>query len=108
MLRNARFIVGIRLHTENMSLEEAMDFFVREGYQPRQTAEMETKRGTSNPTYLYYTLGKLQIQKLRADVEAREGKAFRLQDFHDRFLQQGYPPIKLVRRAFLHDDSPTL
>ena len=108
LLRNARFIVGIRLHTENMSLEEAMDFFVREGYQPRQTAEMETKRGTSNPTYLYYTLGKLQIQKLRADVEAREGKAFRLQDFHDRFLQQGFPPIKLVRRAFLHDDSPTL
>ena len=108
LLRDARFIVGIRLHTEHMSLEEAIDFFVREGYQSRQTAEIETKRGTSNPTYLYYTLGKLQIQKLRADVAAREGKDFRLKDFHDRFLQQGFPPIRLVRRAFLHDDSPTL
>jgi hypothetical protein len=108
LLRDARFIVGIRLHTQRMPLEEAIGFFVSEGYQTRSTGEIETRRGTSDPTYLYYTLGKLQIQKLRADVAAREGKDFRLRDFHDRFLQQGYPPIKIVRRAFLGDDSPTL
>ncbi len=60
------------------------------------------------PTYLYYTLGKLQILKLRADLQAREGSNFRLKDFHDAFMQQGFPPIRIVRRALLHDDSPTL
>jgi len=69
---------------------------------------VETRRGTSNPTYLYYTLGKLEIQKLRADLAAREGAAFNLQHFHDEFLQQGGPPIKIVRRAMLGDDSPAL
>jgi uncharacterized protein (DUF885 family) len=108
LLRDARFIVGIRMHTGDMSLKQAEDFFVQEGYQPRQVAEIETKRGTADPTYLYYTLGKLQILKLRSDVAAREGAAFELGRFHDAFMQQGFPPIKLVRRALLHDDSPTL
>jgi uncharacterized protein (DUF885 family) len=108
LLRDARFVVGIRLHTQQMSLDDAIQFFVSEGYQTRSTGEIETKRGTSNPTYLYYTLGKLQIQKLRADVAAREGSNFSLRNFHDRFLQQGYPPLKIVRHAFLGDDSPTL
>jgi uncharacterized protein (DUF885 family) len=108
LLRNARFIVGIQLHTGQMTLDQAIDFFVKEGYQSREVGEVETKRGTSDPTYLYYTLGKLQILKLRSDLKAREGSAFRLEVFHDAFMQQGFPPIKLVRRALLHDDSPTL
>jgi uncharacterized protein (DUF885 family) len=108
LLRNARFIVGIKLHTGQMTMEQAIDFFVTEGYQSHEVGEIETKRGTSDPTYLYYTLGKLQILKLRADVKAREGSAFRLEEFHDAFMQQGFPPIKLVRRALLQDDSPTL
>jgi uncharacterized protein (DUF885 family) len=108
LLRNARFIVGIRLHTGQMTMEQAIDFFVKEGYQSREVGEIETKRGTSDPTYLYYTLGKLQILKLRSDLQARQGAAFRLKDFHDAFMQQGFPPIKLVRRALLQDDSPTL
>ena len=108
LLRDARFIVGIRLHTAQMTIDQAIDFFVKEGYQSREVGEVETRRGTSDPTYLYYTLGKLQILKLRADLQAREGKAFRLEDFHDAFMQQGFPPIKLVRRALLQDDSPTL
>jgi uncharacterized protein (DUF885 family) len=91
-----------------MTLEQAIDFFVREGYQSREAGEIETKRGTADPTYLYYTLGKLQILKLRSDLQARQGSAFRLKDFHDAFMQQGFPPIKLVRRALLQDDSPTL
>ncbi len=108
LLRDARYIVGIKLHTGAMSMEQAVDFFVSEGYQSREVGEVETKRGTSDPTYLYYTLGKLQIQKLRADVQARDGSDFSLQRFHDDFMQQGFPPIKLVRRALMHDDSPTL
>jgi len=81
---------------------------VTQAYQSHEVGEVETKRGTSDPTYLYYTLGKLQILKLRSDVAAREGAAFELERFHDAFMQQGFPPIKLVRRALLHDDSPTL
>ena len=108
LLRNARFIVGIKMHTGQMTLDQATDFFVTEGYQPRSIGEVETKRGTSDPTYLYYTLGKLQILKLRADVEKKQGAAFSLQKFHDDFMRQGGAPIKIVRRAMLGDDSPTL
>ena len=108
LLRNARFYVGIKLHTTDMTMAQGEDFFVKEGYQSPAVAVVETRRGTSNPTYLYYTLGKLEIQKLRADLAAREGAAFNLQHFHDEFLQQGGPPIKIVRRAMLGDDSPAL
>ena len=108
LLRNARFIVGIKLHTGQMTFDQAVDFFVKEGYQSRTVGVVETKRGTADPTYLYYTLGKLQILKLRRDVMAREGKNFSLERFHDDFMKQGFPPIAIVRRAMLHDDSPTL
>ena len=108
LLRNARFIVGIKLHTGAFTFDQGVDFFVNEGYQARAVGNVETKRGTADPTYLYYTLGKLQILKLRADVEARQGKAFNLEKFHDAFMQQGFAPIKIVRRAMLEDESPTL
>ena len=108
LLRNARFIVAIKLHTGRMTIDQAIDFFVQQGYQSREIGQVETKRGTSDPTYLYYTLGKLQILKLRSDLQARQGSSFRLKDFHDAFMQQGFPPIKLVRRALLQDGSPTL
>jgi uncharacterized protein (DUF885 family) len=108
LLRNARFIVGIKLHTGQFTFDQAVDFFVTEGYQSRAVGTVETKRGTGDPTYLYYTLGKLQILKLRADVQAKQGAAFKLQQFHDSFMQQGFAPIKIVRRAMLGDDTPTL
>jgi uncharacterized protein (DUF885 family) len=108
LLRNARFIVGIEMHTGKMSIEQAEDFFQKEGYQSKETAVVETKRGAGDPTYLYYTLGKLQIMKLRDDVKKKEGAAFSLEKFHDDFLKQGFPPIKIVREAMLGDDSPTL
>lgn len=108
LLRNARFVVGIKLHTGEFSFDQAVDFFVNEGYQSRAVGTVETKRGTADPTYLYYTLGKLQILKLRADVEAKEGKAFSLEKFHDAFIQQGFAPIAIVRRAMMGDESPTL
>lgn len=108
LLRNARYIVGIRMHTQGMSIEDAVKFFVEEGYQSKEVGEAETKRGTGDPTYLYYTLGKLQILKLRADMENKIGRSFSLQEFHDEFMRQGFPPIRIVRRAMLGDDSPTL
>lgn len=108
LLRNARFIVGIEMHTGRMSFAQAVDFFVKEGYQTRAIGEEETKRGASDPTYLYYTLGKLEILKLREDYRKLCGAQFSLLDFHDKFLAQGCPPIKIVRRAMLGNDSPVL
>lgn len=108
LLRNARFIVGIQMHTGKMTYDEAIQFFQKEGYQSKETAVVETKRGTSDATYLYYTLGKLEIMKLRADMQKKQGAAFSLQEFHNEFLRQGFPPIKIVRQAMLGDGSPTL
>jgi uncharacterized protein (DUF885 family) len=96
------------MHTQGMTLEQAQDFFVNEGYQSRAIAEVETKRGTSDPTYLYYTLGKLEIMKLRSDLQKKEGADFSLEKFHDDFMRQGGAPIRIVRKALLGDDSPTL
>lgn len=108
LLRDARFVVGIKLHTGQMTLDQAREFFVKEGYQPAAIADVETKRGTSDPTYLYYTLGKLEIMKLRADLEKKEGAKFSLERFHDEFMKQGGAPIPIVRRAMLGDNSPVL
>jgi uncharacterized protein (DUF885 family) len=108
LLRDARFIVGIQMHTGKMTMEQAMDFFVQEGRQVRPTAEKEAKRGTSDPTYLVYTLGKLEILKLREDYKTMKGGKYTLQEFHDAFLQQGTPPVKIVRKALLGNDSPVL
>ncbi|HEY9141097.1 MAG TPA: DUF885 domain-containing protein [Bryobacteraceae bacterium] len=108
LLRDARFIAGIEMHTGKMTVEQAEEFFVKEGYQVRPVAEKEAKRGTSDPTYLVYTLGKLQIMKLREDYKKRKGAQFSLEEFHDSFIKQGTPPIKIVRKALLGDDSPVL
>lgn len=108
LLRDARFVVGIEMHRGRMSFDQAVEFFVKEGYQTRESGLVETKRGTSDATYLYYTLGKLEILKLRADMERKEGAAFSLEQFHNDFMKQGFPPIKIVRRALMGDDSPTL
>ncbi len=108
LLRNARYVVGIRMHTGDMTFDQGVTFFEKEGYQSHANAVRETKRGTRDPTYLVYTLGKLQILKLRDDYRRKTGDAFRLQDFHDAFLRQGFPPVKIIRRAMLGDGSATL
>jgi uncharacterized protein (DUF885 family) len=108
LLRNARYVVGIEMHTGRMSMEQAVEFFVKEGHQKRAIGEEEAKRGASDPTYLYYTLGKLEILKLREDYRKLRGTQFSLLEFHDKFLAQGCPPIKIVRRAMLGNDSPVL
>ncbi len=111
LLRDARFIVAIRMHTGvggELTISQAEDFFVKEGYQSRPIAEVETKRGTSDALYLYYTLGKLEIMKLRTELQQREGTSFSLERFHDDFMRQGFAPIKVIRKVMLHDDSPVL
>ncbi len=108
LLRNARYIAGIEMHTGKRTFDQSVEFFEKEGFQPHEGALKETKRGTSDPTYLYYTLGKLQILKLREDYHKMKGAQFSLQEFHDSFMKQGFPPIKIVRRAMLGNDSPTL
>ena len=96
------------MHAGKMSFDEAIQFFQKEGYQPQSVAEVDTKRGTSDPTYLVYTLGKLEITKLRDDYRKKMGNSFSLQEFHDAFLKQGFPPVKIVRETLLGDGSPTL
>jgi hypothetical protein len=108
LLRDARYIAGIEMHTGTMTLPQATDFFVKQGHQTAAVAEREAKRGTSDPTYLVYTLGKLEILKLRADYQKKAGTSFSLQQFHDEFMKQGTPPIPVVRRAMLGNESPAL
>jgi hypothetical protein len=86
-----------------MSYEEAVSFFMREGYQARTNAEREARRGTLDPTYLVYTLGKMEILRLRDEWKRQLGDSFRLGDFHDRLLSYGMPPVKILRMAMLGD-----
>ena len=108
LLRNCRYIVGIEMHTGKMSYEQGIGFFEKQGYMSRDYAERETKRGTSDPTYLVYTLGKLEILKLRHDYHEKAGAAFNLQQFHDDFVKHGGIPVKIIRKQMLGNDSPTL
>lgn len=108
LLRNARYIAGIQMHTGKMTRAQAVEFFVKEGYQTRPVAEKEAKRGTADPTYLVYTLGKLEILKLREDYKKVKGARFSLEEFHDAFMRQGAAPILLVRRALVGSGSPVL
>src|SRR2546430_2200307 len=84
--RKCSSIVGIQMHTMGMSIDDAINFFMKEGYQSRTSAEMETMRGTSDPTYMIYTLGKLAILKLRDDYKKKMGDKFTLKDFHDSLM----------------------
>ncbi|MDT7689365.1 MAG: hypothetical protein QOE46_2124 [Acidobacteriota bacterium] len=105
LLRLCRYVVGLRLHTAGMSYEEAVSFFMREGYQARTNAEREARRGTLDPTYLVYTLGKMEILKLRDEWRKQLGDSFRIGDFHDRLLSYGMPPIKILRMAMLGEEG---
>ncbi len=101
LLRNARFIVGIRIHTRGMTLQQAEQFFMKEAYQPAPVARSESKRGTADATYGYYTMGKLMILKLRDDYKAKKGPQYSLHDFHDAFIKLGPLPLPLIRKAML-------
>ncbi len=101
LLRNVRFIVGIKMHTQGMSVEDATKLFETQGHQPHQVAVEEAKRGAGDPLYGYYTMGKLMILKLRDDYKAKLGATYSLQGFHDAFIKIGPLPLPLIRRAML-------
>lgn len=101
LIRLCRFVVAIRMHTMEMSIDEAARIFEKKGFMQPFPAAREAERGAFDPGYLNYTLGKLSILKLRKDCEAREGGAFSLRDFHDRFLSYGPIPIPIIRREML-------
>lgn len=101
LLRDIRFIVGIKMHTQGMTVDQATELFETQGHQPHPVAVAEAKRGAGDPLYGYYTMGKLMILKLRDDYKAKQGSAYSLQKFHDTFLELGPLPIPLVRRAML-------
>jgi len=105
LLRNCRFICAIRMHTQGMTVEEATHFFMENAYLEELPAKKEAMRGTFDPMYLNYTLGKLMILKLREDYRRVKGAAYSLRAFHDEFLSYGAPPIPLVREMMLGEDS---
>jgi Bacterial protein of unknown function (DUF885) len=108
LLRNARFISAIGLHTRGMSVAESERLFVEEAYQDVGSARQQAARGTYDPAYLNYTMGKLMIRKLRADWTATRGGRRAWREFHDRFLAYGGPPVPLVREAMLGTSEGSL
>jgi len=100
-VRLCRLIAGISMHTRGMTVEEATKLFEERGRMPAVNAAREARRGTIDPTYGVYTLGKWQILDLREEFRSRLGDQFQLKDFHDRFLTQGRAPLPLVRQAML-------
>ncbi|WP_188054896.1 DUF885 domain-containing protein [Sphingosinithalassobacter sp. CS137] len=106
LLRNCRFLAAIGLHAQGMTQAEAQRMFQEQCYQDEGNARQQAARGTYDPAYLNYTLGKLMIRKLRDDWTATRGGRAAWKQFHDRFLSHGGPPIPLVRQAMMGEDSP--
>jgi uncharacterized protein (DUF885 family) len=105
LLRLCRLCVSIKVHTQNMSIDEATKFFQDNCYYEAKPSRQEAMRATFDPGYLNYTLGKLQILKLRDDYKAQQGDEFSLQKFHNELLSHGMPPIRLLREIMLKDKS---
>jgi len=115
LLRDVRYLSAIGLQTRGMTVQESDRMFRERAFVDPGNARQQAARGTFDPQYLKYTLGKLMIRKLRSDWVARQPGAAASPDpkpywhaFHDKFLSYGGPPIPLVRRAMLGEDSPVL
>jgi len=105
LIRLARFVVCIRLHAEDMSVEQGVRFFRDEAFMEEASARREAERGTFDPTYLVYSVGKLMLLKLRRDWKQQQGKSFSLRSFHDTLLGQGSAPFWLHRQLMLGEDN---
>ncbi len=101
LLRNVRFLSAIGMHTKGMTVEESKKMFLEQGFQDEGSAEQQAERGTFDPAYLNYTMGKLMIRKLREDWTVTRGGRNGWKQFHDAFLTYGGPPIPLVRKAMM-------
>jgi uncharacterized protein (DUF885 family) len=108
LIRLARFVVCIKLHCEDMSVEQGVRFFREEAFMEEASARREAERGTFDPTYLVYSVGKLMLLKLRQDYKAQQGKAFSLKTFHDTLLGQGTAPFWLHRELMLGEEGDLL
>ena len=106
LLRDARFLSTIGLHTKGWSVEDSKRFFIEEGFQSEGTAIQQAARGTYDPAYLNYTMGKLMIKRLRDDWTATRGGRTAWREFHDTFLSYGGPPIPLVRQQMMGEKRP--
>jgi uncharacterized protein (DUF885 family) len=104
LLRNVRFLVAIGLHAGGMTLDQAVTMFQEQAFSDPGTARQQAMRGTLDPMYLSYTLGKLAIRKLRDDWQAAQGAAYRLKSFHDSFLRYGEAPLPVIRQMMLGPD----
>ena len=105
LVRNCRYICSLGMHTGGMTLEDATRYFMDKAFMAEHPARREALRGTFDPGYLNYTLGKLMILKLREDYRREQGPAYSLKGFHDRLLSYGAPPIPLLREAMLRDPA---
>jgi uncharacterized protein (DUF885 family) len=105
LIRLCRFIVGIRLHCEDMSVEQGMRFFRDEAFLEEANARREAERGTFDPMYLVYSIGKLMMLKLRRDYKDQQAGKYSLRGFHDAVLGQGSAPFWAHRRLMLNETS---
>ena len=105
LVRNCRYLCSLGMHTQNMTLDEATRFFQAHAYMEEHPASQEAIRGTFDPGYLNYTLGKLMLLKLRQDWRRQEGVGYTLRRFHDAALSWGAPPVPLLRAAMLNADD---
>jgi uncharacterized protein (DUF885 family) len=108
LIRLVRVIVCIKLHAEDMSVEQGVRYFREEAFMEESSARREAERGTFDPTYLVYTVGKLMLLKLRQDWKQQQGKAFSLRSFHDTLLGHGTAPFWLHRQLMLGDENGDL
>ncbi len=105
LLRICRLCVSIKTHCQGMSVADATKFFMDNWYQGEKPSQQEAMRGTFDPGYLFYTVGKLEILKLRDDYKKQEGTDYSLQHFNDNMLDHGMMPIRLLREILLKDKS---
>ena len=105
LVRNCRYLCSLGMHTQAMTLDEATRFFQDHAYMEEHPASQEAIRGTFDPGYLNYTLGKLMLLKLRQDWRRQEGSEYSLRRFHDSALAWGAPPVPLLRAAMLDADD---
>lgn len=108
LLRDVRFLSAIGLHTQGMTVEASEKMFRELAFRDPGNAKQQAARGTFDPAYINYTLGKLMIRKLREDWTATRGGKTAWKAFHDTFLSYGAPPIPLVRKAMLESDGNAL
>jgi uncharacterized protein (DUF885 family) len=105
LIRLCRLIVGLRLHSEDLSVEQGVRFFRDEAYLEEASARREAERGTFDPSYVLYSLGRLMVLKLREDCRASEGDRFSLRAFHDTLLGNGTIPLWLHRNLMLGENN---